>query len=76
MRLAPSPNGNSTAKMEFRDTSTQKLADSLGVYLDRPVLDRTGLKAEIRFPVEYEVDRSVPGGNSGGDLRNPLAARG
>lgn len=45
------PNGE---RSEHR--SMQELADTLSMFMDRPVLDRTGLKGEFDFTLEYDKD--------------------
>ena len=47
--------------MSFRGSSLQDVADSVGFYLDRPVLDRTGLKGDFDFAIEAEPDGTAPG---------------
>ena len=58
--------------MEFKASTMQKLADSLAIFVDRPILDRTGLKGEFDFTIEYEVDPSAPGGDTSADLSDPM----
>jgi uncharacterized protein (TIGR03435 family) len=75
-RLTPSLNGNPTMKMSFSDSSMQQLVDGLAGYMDRPVLDRTGLKGNFDFTIEYEVDPSAPGGDSSGGPPNVFGGSG
>ena len=58
------PDGSHRERMTFGASTMQDAADSLTTYLDRPVVDRTGLDGEYDFTLEYEADSSVrpPGG--------------
>jgi uncharacterized protein (TIGR03435 family) len=56
MERFASPDGTPRERLTFRASSMQEAADGLGRYFDRPVLDRTGLKGNYDFTLEYEVD--------------------
>jgi uncharacterized protein (TIGR03435 family) len=61
------PNGEHserTLQMIVRDRSLQELADTLSMFMGRPVVDRTGLPGEFDFTLEYDKDPdaiNVPG---------------
>jgi len=46
--------------MKFRGSSLQDAANSISQYLDRPVVDRTGLKGDYDFEIESERDADLP----------------
>ena len=52
--------GSSRTKMTFRASSMQNTADAFAPYFDRPVLDRTGLKGDYDFEIQYEKDPTAP----------------
>ena len=58
------PNGNTLSTLNVVDSSMQGFADSLGEFMDRPVVDRTGLKGNFGFKVEWESEPDAPS-NSG-----------
>jgi len=58
------PNGNNLSTLNAVDSSMQDFANSLGEGMDRPVLDRTGLKGNFDFKVEWESEPDAPS-NSG-----------
>ena len=72
MLAVQSPNGDPTRRMEFKASTMQKLAHSLAAFVDRPILDGTGLKGEFDFTIEYELDLTAPGGDASADLSNPM----
>jgi uncharacterized protein (TIGR03435 family) len=56
---APLPDGTRSdhlIRMFVRDQSMQSLVDSLSRLMDRPVLDRTGLKGTFDITMDYEMD--------------------
>jgi bla regulator protein blaR1 len=59
--------------MEFKSSTMQKLAENLGTYFDRPILDRTGIKGEFDFTLEYEIDLTAPVGDPSADSTHPAA---
>jgi uncharacterized protein (TIGR03435 family) len=54
------PNGNALSILNAVDSSMQSFADSLGEFMDRPVVDRTGLKGNFEFKVEWESEPDTP----------------
>jgi uncharacterized protein (TIGR03435 family) len=50
-----SENGDLVTAMGFRYTSMQGFAATLTSYVDRPILDRTGLQGNFDFTVVYDV---------------------
>jgi uncharacterized protein (TIGR03435 family) len=72
MFARPSTDGTPGRRLEFKNSTMQKLAHSLAIFVDRPILDGTGLKGEFDFTIEYEVDATAPGGDSSADLTNPI----
>jgi uncharacterized protein (TIGR03435 family) len=58
------PNGNNLSTLNAVDSSMQDFADRLGEFMDRPVVDRTGLKGNFGFKVEWESEADSPS-NSG-----------
>jgi uncharacterized protein (TIGR03435 family) len=58
------PNGNTLSTFNAVDSSMQAFADSLGEFMDRPVVDRTSLKGTFEFKVEWESEPDSPS-NSG-----------
>jgi bla regulator protein BlaR1 len=65
MFIHPGPDGSSISKMTLEDSSMQEFADFLAGFVDRPVLDRTGLKGQFDFMIEYGVDKVPSAGDSG-----------
>ena len=47
-------------KMTFQASTMRDVADSLTTYLDRPVVDRTGVDGEFEFTITYEPDPDAP----------------
>ncbi|MGH9647380.1 MAG: M56 family metallopeptidase [Bryobacteraceae bacterium] len=65
------PNGERserTVQMIVRDRTLQEVGDTLSMFVGRPVLDRTGLKGEFDFTLEYDKDpdANTPSGALGG----------
>lgn len=58
------PNGNTLSTFKFVDSSMQDFALSWGDFMDRPVLDRTGLKGNFDFTLDWESEPDEPS-NSG-----------
>jgi uncharacterized protein (TIGR03435 family) len=56
------PNGVSTIQWVVRNQSLQDLSETLSQVLERPVLDRSGLKGNFDFTMEYDAntDDAVP----------------
>jgi uncharacterized protein (TIGR03435 family) len=46
-------------QMEFLGSSMKETAEAFGIYFDRPVVDRTDIKGEYDFTIEYEVEPSL-----------------
>jgi uncharacterized protein (TIGR03435 family) len=46
--------------MTFQASTMTDVADSLTTYLDRPVVNRTGLDGEFEFTIAYEPDPDAP----------------
>ncbi|MBV8846331.1 MAG: TIGR03435 family protein [Bryobacterales bacterium] len=57
----PAPDGTLRNRMTFQASSMQDAADTLGWYFERPVIDRTSLKGEYDFVIEYDVDPNERG---------------
>jgi len=53
-------------RMFVRDQSMQSLVDSLSRLMDRPVLDRTGLKGTFDITMDYEMDPDAGPGSIAG----------
>jgi bla regulator protein BlaR1 len=69
-RIAPTPDGARRVKWNFQASSMQEAADAFSWDFDRRVLDRTGLKGDYDFVIEYDEvsDAST--------VSHPPAARG
>ena len=63
----PLPNGNTLSTFKFVDSSMQDFALEWGDFTDRSVLDRTGLKGNFDFRLEWESEPDEPS-NSGTGL--------
>jgi uncharacterized protein (TIGR03435 family) len=63
-------------QMEFLGSSMKEAADSFAMYFDRPVVDRTGLKGEYDFSIDYDDDASLrmPGNPFSGLTPSALSA--
>ena len=69
---APLPDGTRSdhlIRMFVRDRSIQELAETLSNLMDRPVLDRTGLKGNFDITVDYEKNPDAD--NPGLDISGP-----
>jgi uncharacterized protein (TIGR03435 family) len=53
--------GMEAIQLVVRNGSMQELADLYSKFMDRPVVDRTGLAGRYDFTVEYEADPDAPG---------------
>jgi bla regulator protein BlaR1 len=70
---APLPDGTRSdhlIRMFVRDQSMQGLVDSLSRLMDRPVLDRTGLKGTFDITMDYEMDTDA-GDRPGANITGP-----
>ncbi len=57
---ARSPGSGPGMAMSFKDSSMQRFAEGLAGFLDRPVVDRTGIQGDFDFKIEFEIDRNAP----------------
>src|SRR5262249_51803243 len=57
----PASDGTLRSRMTFQASTMQSLAGTLGDYFEQPVIDRTGIKGEYDFALEYEVDPNERG---------------
>jgi bla regulator protein BlaR1 len=80
MLNVPSQNGAPRQRLSFQASSMAEAAEGFGRYVDRPVLDQTGLKEDYDFAIEYDVDQTASAPPSvdkssglGGNLPNPFA---
>ncbi|MGH9236427.1 MAG: TIGR03435 family protein [Vicinamibacterales bacterium] len=53
------PDGS--VQLVFEGSSVKDAADFFSFYLDRPVIDRTGLDGEYNFTLEFKGNRRAPG---------------
>jgi uncharacterized protein (TIGR03435 family) len=62
--------------MEFVGSSMKEAAGTFAMYFDRPVVDRTGLKGEYDFSIDYDDDATlrVPGNPFSGLTPSALSA--
>jgi len=60
--------------MFVRDQSMQSLADTLSHLMDRPVIDRTGLKGTFDITMDYEMDVDA-GDSPGANITGPAMLR-
>lgn len=70
---APQPDGTRSdhiIRMFARDKSMKELVDTLSRLMDRPVLDRTGLKGNYDITLDYEME-SDAGDRPGADITGP-----
>jgi uncharacterized protein (TIGR03435 family) len=63
-------------QMEFVGSSMKEAAGTFAMYFDRPVVDRTGLKGEYDFSIDYDDDATlrVPGNPFSGLTPSALSA--
>ncbi|HEY6346707.1 MAG TPA: M56 family metallopeptidase [Bryobacteraceae bacterium] len=54
------PNGETTLQMTVQNQSLQEVANVFSMFLDRPVVDRTGLKGKFDFKMEFDQNPDVP----------------
>jgi len=74
---APLPDGTRSdhlIRMFVRDQSMQSLADTLSHLMDRPVIDRTGLKGTFDITMDYEMDVDA-GDSPGANITGPAMLR-
>ncbi len=78
MLAVPSQNSVPRTRLSFQASSLPEAAEGLSRYFDRPVVDRTGLKGDYDFAIEFDKDPDAPGpvtaGNTsglGGNFFNP-----
>ena len=57
---AVQPNGESVIRLNAKNASMQEVSEIFSSILGRPVLDRTGLKGEFDFTMEYGADGDQP----------------
>ena len=57
---AVQPNGERVIRLNAKNASMQEVVDIFSSILERPVLDRTGLKGEFDFTMEYAADGDQP----------------
>lgn len=60
MMSVPGPDGTPRTRLTFKASSMQDAAEALSSYFERPVLDRTGLKGEYDFSIEFDIDPTAP----------------
>lgn len=58
--FTPVPNAPGRRQITFKGSTLQQAVESLAVFADRPLVDRTGLKGEYDFEIEYDVDPLAP----------------
>jgi bla regulator protein blaR1 len=56
----PGPDGVRKFRMSVLNFTAQEIADGLSSYLDRLVLDRTGLSGRFDFTMEFDADPTEP----------------
>jgi uncharacterized protein (TIGR03435 family) len=56
LEAVPTQDGIQRIQMHFLSSSMKATAETFGIYFDRPVVDRTDIKGEYDFTIEYEVD--------------------
>jgi len=57
---AVQPNGESVIRLNAKNASIEEVVDIFSSILERPLLDRTGLKGEFDFTMEYAADGDQP----------------
>jgi bla regulator protein blaR1 len=55
------PDGSKTIRLIVENGSLQELVDLYAKFMDRPVIDRTGLKDRYDFTMDYEANADAPG---------------
>jgi len=55
------PNGQEMIQLVVKNSSMQEVADLYSKFMDRPVVDRTGLKDKYDFTMDYEADADASG---------------
>lgn len=55
------PDGRKMIKLIGQNNSMQELVDLYAKFMDRPVIDRTGLKDRYDFTMDYEANPDAPG---------------
>jgi uncharacterized protein (TIGR03435 family) len=53
-------NGEEMVKLVVQNSSIQQLTDLLSIFMDRPVLNQTGLKDKYDFTLDYEANADAP----------------
>jgi uncharacterized protein (TIGR03435 family) len=63
VRFHPSvqANGQEMIQLLVKNSSMQDLVELYAKFMDRPVIDRTGLKEKYDFSMDYEADADAPG---------------
>jgi uncharacterized protein (TIGR03435 family) len=54
-------NGQEMIHLVGKNSSMQELVDLYAKFMDRPMIDRTGLKEKYDFTMEYEANTDAPG---------------
>ena len=54
-------NGQEIIQLVVQNSSMQELAELYSKFMDRPVLDRTGLKDKYDFTMDYDANADAPG---------------
>jgi bla regulator protein BlaR1 len=58
---SPQPDGTKIIQLIAENGSMQELVDLYAKFMDRPVVDRTGLKDRYDFKMDYEANADAPG---------------
>jgi len=56
LTTVPMPNGTLRTRFDFQASSMEEAARAFAFFFDRPVIDRTNLKGDYDFTIEYEDD--------------------
>jgi len=59
LTTVPMPNGTLRTRFNFQASSMEEAARSFAFFFDRPVIDRTNLKGDYDFTIEYEDDQDA-----------------
>lgn len=59
-RPSVQPDGSEITQLIVENGSMRELADLYAKFMDRPVVDRTGLKDRYDFTMDYEANADVP----------------